>query len=411
MTVDVQGRTWRIAHQPRDWQVTALAAWNQNSQRGVVEVATGAGKTVFAHLCVLAATGECPNLAVIVLVPTLALLDQWYVSAQDELGVDPREIALYSGKDRPGVPGRFNILVLNTARQVAPTLSDSHPRMLIVDECHRAGGPVNSTALAGHYIATLGLSATPETAYDDAFENRIAPKLGGIIFRYDYQAARRDGVIVPFRLCNVKLPFTSDESERYDSLTTTIGSLQARQRRGEDVDHRLKMLLLRRAGVSASARNRVPVAVQLAVKHAGERSIVFHERIAEAERIHAALKDAGLTVALYHSRMSTALRQSNLRLFRRGGTDVLVTCRALDEGFNVPEAQLAIIASSTASPRQRIQRLGRILRPSRRKDEAVVYTLYATDVEERRLAREAALIEEVAGVSWLQAGPAGESKG
>ncbi len=80
-----------------------------------------------------------------------------------------------------------------------------------------------------------------------------------------------------------------------------------------------------------------------------------------------------------------------------------VTCRALDEGFNVPEAQLGIIAASTATRRQRIQRLGRVLRPSKEKERAVVYTLVATGPEIVRLKDEEAELEGVANVSWSRA--------
>lgn len=74
----------------------------------------------------------------------------------------------------------------------------------------------------------------------------------------------------------------------------------------------------------------------------------------------------------------TELRRDNLRLYRRGVFDTLVTCRALDEGTNVPETSVAIIAASTASIRQRIQRLGRVLRRAPGKEKATVsipYTL------------------------------------
>jgi hypothetical protein len=59
--------------------------------------------------------------------------------------------------------------------------------------------------------------------------------------------------------------------------------------------------------------------------------------------------------------------------------------RALDEGFNVPETEVGIIATSTATPRQRIQRLGRVLRPTEGKNGATVYTLVATEPEIQRL--------------------------
>jgi superfamily II DNA or RNA helicase len=83
--------------------------------------------------------------------------------------------------------------------------------------------------------------------------------------------------------------------------------------------------------------------------------------------------------------------------------ELLVTCRALDEGFNVPEAEIGIIAASTATRRQRIQRLGRIVRPSSGKSSATIYTLVATSPEIARLKEEEANLEGVANISWGRA--------
>ncbi len=82
---------------------------------------------------------------------------------------------------------------------------------------------------------------------------------------------------------------------------------------------------------------------------------------------------------------------------------MLVTCRALDEGFNVPETEVGIIAASTATQRQRIQRMGRVLRPANGKDGATVYTLVATDPEVARLKKEEKELEGVANVTWAKA--------
>ncbi len=92
-----------------------------------------------------------------------------------------------------------------------------------------------------------------------------------------------------------------------------------------------------------------------------------------------------------------------LTSYRRGELDVLVTCRALDEGFNVPETEIGIIAASTATRRQRIQRLGRVLRPAEGKSGALIYTLVATKPEVVRLHEEEAELEGVADVTWSSA--------
>jgi superfamily II DNA or RNA helicase len=256
-------------------------------------------------------------------------------------------------------------------------------------------------ALKGNYWATLGLSATPESQYDESFQERIVPALGRVVFRYGYAEARADDVIVPFDLVNVRIPLTASEESDYDMWTRRVGALVARRNKGELVDEGLRAALRRRANVSATAVSRIPVAVELVRRHAGEKAIVFHERIDAADSIAARLVHEGHSVSLYHSRLSDQVRQSNLALFRRGAVDVLVTCRALDEGFNLPEARVGVIASSTASIRQRIQRLGRVLRPAEGKQVAQIYTLYGTDVEEQRLVEEAARMANVARVEWM----------
>jgi superfamily II DNA or RNA helicase len=91
-----------------------------------------------------------------------------------------------------------------------------------------------------------------------------------------------------------------------------------------------------------------------------------------------------------------------LRAYREGASEVLVTCRALDEGFNVPETEIGIIAASTATDRQRIQRLGRIVRPSEGKERAMIYTLVATEPEISRLRREEERLGGIATVNWVR---------
>lgn len=96
-------------------------------------------------------------------------------------------------------------------------------------------------------------------------------------------------------------------------------------------------------------------------------------------------------------------RVRTLLEYRQGRIQVLVSCRALDEGFNVPETEIGIIAASTATHRQRVQRLGRILRPAGNKDHAIIYSIVAAAPEIRRLAKEAEDLEEIAEVTWVKA--------
>jgi superfamily II DNA or RNA helicase len=400
---------WTLRVEPRTWQRRALAIWESNYRRGIVEVVTGAGKTVFAEMCMINVQQALPNVSFVIVVPTLALLDQWYVSLQEELGVRPNDIGTYSGEGKPKTPRRINLMTLNTARDFAPRVVAGKPVCLIVDECHRIGSPMNALALQGEHLATLGMSATPEREYDQAFDQIVAPNLGPIVFRYDYNQARADGVITPFTLINVAIEFQEDERQQYEDLTKRLATLMGKRRGGFDVEDQLVRLLRRRAAVSAAAIMRIPVAISLTDRHRGDRLLIFHESIRAAEVIRDRLVERGHNVGLYHSRIGPIIRRDNLRLFRRGIFDVLVSCRALDEGVNIPETTVAILASSTASGRQRIQRLGRVLRPAQGKDRAIVYTLYATEVEQQRLSAEAEALSSADSVEWMASsvGPRG----
>ena len=167
---------------------------------------------------------------------------------------------------------------------------------------------------------------------------------------------------------------------------------------GKDV---LVRKLQRRARLAASSIQRIPVAIRLAEQHRGSRMILFHESINHAESIHSILAARKFNATIYHSKIGPELRRDNLRLFRRGVFDSIVTCRALDEGADVPDLDTAIIAASTGSIRQRIQRLGRVLRPAPGKEGARIYTIYVSKPEENRLATEALALGEISSVEWM----------
>jgi superfamily II DNA or RNA helicase len=158
-----------------------------------------------------------------------------------------------------------------------------------------------------------------------------------------------------------------------------------------------------RAGVSKNAIARIGTAVSIAETLRRRRLLIFHESIDVADLIASELRARGHRVVQYHSGIGRDMRRDNLRMFKNGMADVLVCCRALDEGIDVPEADCAILAASTNSHRQRVQRLGRVLRKSSKDKLATVYTLYATDHEEEVLRAEVANLGEVATTKWMAA--------
>lgn len=294
--------------------------------------------------------------------------------------------------------GAINIVVLNTAAKLAERMR--HECFLIVDECHKAASEQFRAALEVNATSSLGLSATPERPYDEGLQDVLVPALGPVIFSYGYKEALRDGVIVPFQLKHIVFQLEEDRQKEYDRLSGAIA--RSISRYGPEASETIG-LFLKRARVLNLSLNRITLTLKLVAANRGKRTLVFHEDIEACNLIHGVLSENGVRSGVYHSKMRLRDKALMLGQYRRGEIDVLVTCRALDEGFNVPETEVGIIAASTATRRQRIQRLGRVVRPVVGKTSAEVFTLVASGPEIERLKQEEVLLEGVASVTWSRA--------
>lgn len=381
---------------PRSWQIRALESWRRGHLRGIAKVVTGGGKTTFAGMCANGALARNEIERVVIVVPTLALADQWYVVLAQDFDIPVKDLAIWSGRSKDHAIARWTITTFATAAKKAVALAEGGRALLVVDECHHAGAPTFLALADQRWAATLGLSATPEREYDTTFEDVIEPVLGPVVIEYSYSDALKDGVICPFSLVNMKVQFTSDESADYAKVTKAIAVAISKE--GVD-DPKLKGLLRKRARISAMASSRSAVAVKVILANRGARMMIFDESIDRIEVIAEFLKSKGIAAATYHSRMGHQIARDNFAAYRIGHLQVLLTVHALDEGANVPETEIAVIIAATSSARQRIQRLGRVLRPARGKEAAKIFTLFATESEERVLRMPTA----ASSVEWQEA--------
>ena len=391
-------------NKPRQWQSDALADWKSSGLRGIASVVTGAGKTFFAILCMLAVWKRHPDAKVLVVVPTIVLMDQWRIAIQEEMRISDDDISLIGGGMRNSGDALVTIAVLDSARKIIHEVIGSKKWFLIVDECHRVASSANRKVLEPDYVATLGLSATPERQYDDLFETVVIAGLGPIVFRYEYKDAAADGIISDFELWNIRVSPDSDEQAKLGAVNRAIFmEVERLKTDSESNSPRLRRLLLRRSRYSQQVQSRISTTLALVERFRGMKGIIFHESIHSANQINEKLVTRGNRTRAYHSQLGSPTRYLNLLLYTRNQVDVLVTCRALDEGFDVPRAEFGIISASTSSIRQRIQRLGRVLRPHPDKKTATIATLYVLPSEAELLRLESERLEGVAEVRWFEA--------
>lgn len=405
------------------WQVDALNAWAANGRKGIVQAVTGAGKTPVGIAAARHQLDEGGR--AIVVVPTIELMHQWVSACAKWLALKEEDIGRLGGgyEDRLAAHRITVAVAASAARHIPDQVRQSlMPVLLVADECHRYGAETYGRTLDAPYAATLGLSATP-TRNDGETERTLIPAIGPIVYRLRYGEALAAGVINPFEIVFLALPFTPRERSEYekqtDEITDRLERLQLRYPQLADSDRlfedlekifeqtqdplirALQASVSRRQSVLQGATLRKEAAIALVGPSDPERkTILFHERIEEAEELAAELTAAGVPAAAHHSGLTKVQRREVLTRFSRGFIRALVAPRTLDEGIDVPDADLGVIVAGSKQVRQRIQRAGRVLRKAPGKGSSRVILFYVEQtVEDPRAGRDAdAFVDEIASL-------------
>ncbi|EJG07281.1 type III restriction protein res subunit [Methanofollis liminatans DSM 4140] len=373
-------------------QVQARDRWLGAGGKGVLEMATATGKTLIGLATAYHLFRVHRSLRVLVLCHSRAILNQWRREAIERLGFlgDPDED--YS------VPvsykGRFEIS-FNTLQMVMRDPGQYGTDLLIVDEVHHGAGPQFRNALSVPCKWKMGLSATVEgRGRTDVLDGY----LGRTVYTYTLADARRDGIIPEFNLVVHKTFLDIMEEEEFASITESIRKLlnyinasqrerirvlsrnrferfeslsdfvrlmtDLRYRSVEIPDEWLQMigLINKRRWVIHRSSPKLEEAIRLARDLAGARKcVLFAMDIATCERVYERLSGA-VPAFIVHSKMKDPEVKHALQAFRAARNGVLIAPRMLDEGIDIPDAEVGINVASSKTKLQLIQRLGRILR-------------------------------------------------
>jgi superfamily II DNA or RNA helicase len=371
------------------WQRRALASWEAAGRKGVVEAVTGGGKTRLA-LAVAAVQLDVGG-RVAVVVPTLALMDQW----ADEIERRLRPRFPHLRVERLGRGGSSNLRVCDVLVASVQSAANwhmhpdgDHQATLIADECHHYGAPKWSNVLEDNFNARLGLTATYERD-DDGLVKYLDPYFGDVCYRLGYEEALQDDVIAHFKIAFVGVQFGSDEADAYDVaaenatkyrrlLILRFGVTEApfgefmrevgyHAKTGVGEVQRVAGFYLsaftKQRHLLSNARAKVTRLVGLAPAiRAAERTIIFAERRDTAAAAIADLEAVGIGGAVLSADMDLDARRKVFAAFEDGEHEVVAAPKLLDEGIDVPAADLAIVLASSKSRRQMIQRMGRVVR-------------------------------------------------
>ncbi|MCP5196776.1 MAG: DEAD/DEAH box helicase [Gammaproteobacteria bacterium] len=380
---------------PYPHQHEALAAWQAARGRGVVVLPTGAGKTLVGLLALSWARRDG-----LIMVPTLDLMQQWYALLR--AAFPDQEIGLIGGGYHEPQP--LTIATYDSAARHVERLGDRFG-LLIFDEAHHLPSEFYRT-IAEFSLAPyrLGLTATPERS--DGRDADLPALIGPIVYRCRPEQLAGH-VLAEFQVRTVHVDLSPAERHAYQQalearnlfLKTnrlSLGSLEGWNRfvmlSARSVEGRRAMRAHRDARRIAHATPaKLRALSMILANHPGARTVIFTEDNATAYEI----SQRFLIPCLTHQ---TAIkeRQDILDRFKSGAYAAIATSNVLNEGVDVPDASIGVILSGSASAREFVQRLGRILRRGDDK-QAVLYEVIARETREERVADRRRLSPEVRG--------------
>lgn len=354
-------------------QIAGLRKWRESNFCGIAEYPTGFGKT---YTAIMAIQGMVPRAGItscLVVVPTLELKSQW------EVELKKHKLSF------------VKVMVINSAIKHFHDVD-----MLVLDEIHRYAA--ESFRNIFHKVDSkyiLGLTATLER--EDGFHEVILEYLT-VFDQISVDEALDNNWIAPYIVYNIPVNLSAEEQIEYNKANNAFRHFAAKLGHGanafQNANSYLKSsdkalqgqagayynAMRKRKNICQNNENKISATKQIIDIFPERNGLIFSATTEFAENLQNELGDICMT---FHSKIKRKDQELIVKRFKDKRTKIrfLSSVQALNEGFNVPDCSLAIIAGSTSTKRTFIQQLGRVVRKQPDK-EAIIINLYTPGSQE-----------------------------
>tara|TARA_R110002167_G_scaffold344363_1_gene553705 strand:- start:44040 stop:46244 length:2205 start_codon:yes stop_codon:yes gene_type:complete len=389
---------------PREYQSEAYRRWVESNKQGIFAMATGTGKTITSINCLLNEYLEEKVYRAIILVPSKALLDQWY-----------EEIRKFNFRNIYRVSSDYNWMpdldILNTGLSFDENQSfivistyqtfvsekfqkkiTKFPEstLLIADEAHNIGSLKMKSLLPNlHFKKRIALSATPQRRFDEEGNELIEEFFNSkepYTYSFSMEKAIKENILCQYEYYPHKVYLSEEEMDAYVEISRKLQRMfdnETNTFRNMEV---AKMLLLERRKIIHKAKKKLLVFKEIVCNFVNRRgnfnfSFVYVPEGDDSDGENLldlymqVLNDTVPSIKAHHYTSKSENRAEVMKNFEEGFIDSLFSMKCLDEGVDIPRAEIAIFCASTGNPRQFIQRRGRILRQHKDKKFAIIHDL------------------------------------
>lgn len=388
-------------------QELAINAWINNNFKGSIIYSTGTGKTEIAFECAKRASISSKNnvmknkneFKILFLVPRIILIEQ-NVERLLKYNIDKEFIGVYFGERKD--EKEITISTYQSTINNHFLIRNSH--MVILDEVHL----VSNTAYAFKKLFSiikedpqkkiLGLTATineEDPKYKEILE--IIPPVRKFLIK----EAVDEGRLAKPEVISMDVNLTNEEKEIYKKTSETIRNISykinaydpnkiskilyeggVRSKYAKEWFNQVKI----RKELLNSSKNKLERAVNVIQNHKNEKIMIFSETIDSIIKLKEILEKRNIKSEIIHSKIRIKNRKS---ILERWGTDFfpLLSVHTLEIGYDIPKVKIAIILSNTSNINQIAQRIGRVIRKSEGKENALIYLIYAKETRDNNIVR------------------------
>ena len=356
-----KNNTCKSSFSLRDYQRQALSCWIGAKMRGCVVLPTGAGKTMIGMGAI-----DAVDSATLVIVPTIDLMEQW----TNNLSKFYKHINignLGGGYDNL----QFITVATYDSAYLRASAIGNRFLLIIFDEVHHLAAPGYRT-IAEQMASPYRLGLTATIVREDGRHSDLRNLVGETVFQISPALLAAKQHLAPYKIETRQVQMLHDEVRKYNK---SIAEYEEYLRQlGVKYPIAFQKLIL------LSGKNKLARQAMLARKKAAYIALNSKSKLQEIRRILQQNRGTKTIIFTQHNRLvyevsntflipyityktAKAERTDVLDRFRSGKYGAIVTSKVLDEGLDVPDAELGIIVSGTGSRREFVQRLGRLLRP------------------------------------------------
>lgn len=388
----------------RQYQEDALQAWIDNGFMGILEMATGTGKTYIAIKCMRRFIELNSPSIIVVAVPTDVLVSQWEreainfppdISVTTVSGDRAKSIdELYTVIKGLQVSQQGSLIIIGTYVMLATEKfrdvvlnSKIANKLLVADEVHHIAAEHYGHSMDERYTYRLGLSATPERYFDEDGSQRIFLFFGGVVYELSLKEAIDKSILSPYLYYQHYTSLTNEELEQYVRITKKLSKLAFRKTQksrtsdGKEVKtaEPREILSIQRSRILKKAENKGPVLrdilSSLQSKKELTRTLIYFEDNEQIDQLEDILESLHIHCVKLDASRTPLERDQIIDKFSKGEINCLLAMKILDEGVDIPSVENAIIVASSGNPAQFIQRRGRLLRKSEGKTTAEIHDI------------------------------------